>query len=176
MKGIIDSPEMSTSEGADTRKVEAFLQHEAHLLDERRFEEWMELFTDDGYYWAPARADQQSPYEEVSLFFDDRDAMRIRVKRLRHPQIHAQSPPSVMARLVANVFIEDVESDNGAIRVRSKFMICEWRPSVPEGEHRVLGGTYKHQLVERGGELKIAWKKATLVNCDARHSPLYVYF
>ena len=42
-------------------RIELFLLHEARLLDQRRFEEWMELFTEDGYYWAPARPDQPAP-------------------------------------------------------------------------------------------------------------------
>ena len=35
-------------------EVERFLYREARLLDERRFEEWMNLFAEDGYYWVPA--------------------------------------------------------------------------------------------------------------------------
>ena len=36
-------------------RVEQFLFQEARLLDERRFEEWLSLFSDDGVYWIPAR-------------------------------------------------------------------------------------------------------------------------
>ena len=53
------------------RSIEDFLIHEARLLDERRFEEWRDLFTDDGRYWVPLKPDQQSP-DETSLFYDDR--------------------------------------------------------------------------------------------------------
>ncbi len=35
------------------RDVETFLIHEAGLLDDRRFEDWADLFTEDGYYWRP---------------------------------------------------------------------------------------------------------------------------
>ncbi len=34
-------------------RVSQFLYHEARLLDERRWEEWAGLFTEDGIYWAP---------------------------------------------------------------------------------------------------------------------------
>jgi ethylbenzene dioxygenase beta subunit len=33
------------------REVEQFLYREARLLDERRFHEWLALFTDDVRYW-----------------------------------------------------------------------------------------------------------------------------
>ena len=32
-------------------EVQAFLTREAELLDERRFEEWVKLFDNDGIYW-----------------------------------------------------------------------------------------------------------------------------
>ena len=39
--------------GIDRARLEEFVIHEARLLDERRFREWMELFADDGTYWVP---------------------------------------------------------------------------------------------------------------------------
>ena len=44
---------MPTSRSA----VEDFLYAEAGLLDNRQFEEWMDLFTDDAVYWVPAGHD-----------------------------------------------------------------------------------------------------------------------
>ena len=37
----------------DPQAIEAFLIHEARLLDDRRFQDWLGLFTDDGWYWVP---------------------------------------------------------------------------------------------------------------------------
>ena len=71
----------------DLRGVEAFLVQEAELLDDRRFEEWEGLFDEDGYYWVPARPDDENPYDELSIFFDDKPLMRTRIARLRHPRI-----------------------------------------------------------------------------------------
>jgi benzoate/toluate 1,2-dioxygenase beta subunit len=160
----------------DNRAIEAFLLHEAHLLDDRRFEEWMELFTPDGYYWAPASLGQTDPLNAVSLVYDDREAMQTRIRRLRHPRIHVQTPPSRTARLVANAFVEEADADGGACVVRSKFMIYEYRPSIPEALERVFGGTYRHRLVTGGGGFRIAWKKAELANCDARLGAFAIYF
>ena len=36
---------------ADLREVEQFLFHEAALLDNRKFDEWLELYPDDALYW-----------------------------------------------------------------------------------------------------------------------------
>ena len=63
--------------------IEKFLYREVRLLDERRFEEWTDLFAEDGYYWVPAYPGQDDPYKAVSIFFDDRDLMRTRLSRQR---------------------------------------------------------------------------------------------
>ena len=161
---------------ADRERLEAFVLHEAHLLDERRFAEWIDLFAEDGSYWAPSRADQESPLNEVSLFYDDRMAMMTRLRRLNHPNIHSQIPAPVSVRLVSNFVIEDMDEAAHACTVRSKFMMFEYRASVAEGEHRIFGGTYTHRIALRDGQLRILQKKALLANADARFGALFVYF
>ena len=37
------------------QQIEAFLYHEAELLDERRYEDWLALLADDVRYWMPMR-------------------------------------------------------------------------------------------------------------------------
>lgn len=160
----------------DARAIEDFLADEAHLLDTRQFEAWTTLFTDDGYYWAPAAPDQASPLDHISLIYDDREAMATRIRRLRHPRIHAQDPPTRTARIVANPRIEDLDTDAGTCTVRSKFIIYEYRPSIPAAQERVFGGTYWHHLTAAEDGLRIRWKKVLLANCDARLSPFFVYF
>ena len=48
-------------------EVEQFLYHEAELLDERRYEEWLTLFTDDVRYWMPMR--RNVPHDESAREF-----------------------------------------------------------------------------------------------------------
>jgi 3-phenylpropionate/cinnamic acid dioxygenase small subunit len=166
------------------KQAENFLIFEARLLDERRFEEWIELFTDDGYYWAPAHADQKEPHSEVSIFFDDRELIRERVRRLRHPRVHSQLPPSRTSHIVTNLSLEMLQEDRnvvgGDVLVRSKLLMCEYRPSLPEGVKRFFSGTCWHSLTcpegENSGKFCIRWKKVELVDCDAAFEPLAVYF
>ena len=40
----------------DLSREEQFLYREARLLDERRFHEWLGLFTDDTRYWMGGRS------------------------------------------------------------------------------------------------------------------------
>jgi benzoate/toluate 1,2-dioxygenase beta subunit len=171
--------------GELVRRVEAFLVYEARLLDERRFEEWAALFTPDGYYWAPAQPGQDDPRSDVSIFFDDRELMQERIRRLRHPRVHAQLPASRTSHLVVNVTVElsaagDKAASPAGVLVRSKFLMCEYRPSLPEGFKRFFSGTAWHQLVpaerDEGDGFRIRWKKVELVDCDAAFEPLAIYF
>ena len=40
------------------RAVEQFLYRQAEILDEKQADDWLALFTDDGWYWMPAEEDQ----------------------------------------------------------------------------------------------------------------------
>src|ERR1700755_1662866 len=95
--------------GGSRAALEDFIIHEARLLDERRFRDWMALFADDGTYWVPAVPNQDSPFDQASLFYDDRDLMKTRVDRLEHPRIHVQTPPSRTAHLVGNVVVDEAD-------------------------------------------------------------------
>ena len=53
------------------RAVEQFLFHEARLLDERRFDQWLALWDEDGRYWVPRFHGQTNPFEQISLFWED---------------------------------------------------------------------------------------------------------
>ena len=56
-----------------------FVYHEARLLDEKRFEEWYELFTEDGLYWMPLTRDQSEGRTQTSLFYEDRLLLNARL-------------------------------------------------------------------------------------------------
>lgn len=162
--------------GADIRQVEAFLVWEARLLDERRFEEWRDLFVEEGYYWAPARRGQTDPWSEASLLFDDREIMANRIRRLRHPKVYAQIPASEATRQVTNASIEEQDEQSGELTVRSVFFMFEHRAVVPQPLDRIFAGEYRHRLRREGASFRIVWKKAMLVNCGATFDPLFLYF
>jgi len=139
----------------------AFLDREARLLDERRFEEWLTLFTPECLYWVPGSRDGSDPRKEVAISFDDRRQLEGRVYRLRTGYAWSQVPPSRTARLVSNV--EVFATDRDAVRmVRSNFLISEFRA----GETRVLSGWYAHRLARRVDGWRILVKQVNLIDCD----------
>jgi 3-phenylpropionate/cinnamic acid dioxygenase small subunit len=155
----------------DVRQCEDFLVHEARLLDEARFDEWLALFTEDASYWVPSEPDQASPHDTVSLMYDDRRLLETRVRRLASPRIYSQEPRSRTSRIVTNVSLADADAQGGSL-VRSKFVLIEYRRE----QQRMFGGTYFHRLVIRDGAVRITMKRADLVNCDAPMEGLVIPF
>ena len=154
----------------DRGEIEEFLIHEARLLDERRFRDWMGLFSDDGTYWVPAVPDQESPFDRASLFYDDHDLMRTRIERLEHPRIHVQTPPSRTAHLIGNVLIESVDEAKRECVVRSTVIMVEYR----DEQQRIFAGRQHHRLRREGDALRIVQKRVDLINCDSAFEAMAV--
>jgi ethylbenzene dioxygenase subunit beta len=155
----------------DTDTVARFLFHEARLLDEKRWEAWAELFTEDGTYWIPTMPDQVDPYTRASIMYDDRTMMAMRIRRLRHPQIHAQTPPSRTAHLVTNVLVEPEPDADGLVEVGACFLMLEYRHE----QQTVHGGRYRYRLAVADDGLRIRAKTVHMVNCDAAHHLMAIY-
>jgi len=149
--------------------LQQFVEHEVRLLDEQRFEEWLDLFADDGIYWVPAKAGQQNPLNHVSLFYDDKPTLKVRIQRLRHPAIHSQNPHSQTVRLVSNFQLDRSAQDPSLLRILSKFIMLEDRPGQ---ERRLFGGHYSHTLRRSSAGLEIVLKRVELTNCDQTFSAL----
>ena len=94
---------------------EAFLVHEARLLDEGRFDEWLGLFTPDAWYWVPVATRSGQPARYCFLIYDDRRLLETRVRRLASPRIYSQEPRSRTSRIVANVTIEEIPTTAAAL-------------------------------------------------------------
>lgn len=83
---------------AERAEIENLLYTEARLLDERRFDEWLDLFTDDAIYWIPAGGEAPDPKRHVSLIYDDRTRLWQLVERLRGgSRIRKSRPPACFA-------------------------------------------------------------------------------
>ena len=95
------------------REVEQFLYREARLLDERRFHEWLELFTDDVRYWMAGRRNRYpktskaiaildpdryvdedlTEDDELAILDENKHTLEARVARLDTGMAWAEDPP-----------------------------------------------------------------------------------
>jgi ethylbenzene dioxygenase beta subunit len=143
--------------------VEAFILREARLLDEQRYADWLELFADDAIYWIPTRAEQESPHEALSIIYEPRSLLAVRVERLLRREMHVQSPPS---RTVHHVSAVEVEGDEA----RSALIVAEWRA----GESRFFAARVLHRLRRGANGLRIVLKRVNLIDGEAPHRAIAV--
>ncbi|HUG24516.1 aromatic-ring-hydroxylating dioxygenase subunit beta [Piscinibacter sp.] len=140
-----------------------FVYAEARLLDEQRFDEWLNLFTEDGYYWMPLAPGQQDPRLHTSLLYEDKLLLRVRVERLAGARTYSQQPRSRSHHLLQQPSVERADRDAGNYIVRTAFHYVETRLD----SQTLFAGWATHDLVTQEGALRIRLKRVDLVNCDA---------
>jgi 3-phenylpropionate/cinnamic acid dioxygenase small subunit len=152
------------------REVEDLLYGEADLLDERRYEEWLDLFTEDVVYWMPLR--KNVPWEErerditseddVAWMHDDKATLVKRVKQLMTGIHWAEEPLSRVSHLITNIRLaEPHAASTGAAEFTVKCCFFVYRNRL-ETETDFLVGR-REDLVRRvDGQLKFARRKIIL--------------
>jgi 3-phenylpropionate/cinnamic acid dioxygenase small subunit len=133
------------------------------MLDSRRWQDWINLFTPDGVYWMPADPDHESGDGVPSIFNEDMYLMRTRMKRLHHPRAWSQSPSPRCNHIVSNVRIDASRSNGSGLVVTSKFHVVELRLE----NQRYFTGTYTHKLLEEDGGFRIKNQRVDLLNYDS---------
>ena len=71
-----------TTPPSDQQLVD-FVLREARLLDQQRWEDWLDLFAEDGHYWMPVEWGQTDPRLTTSLMYEDKLLLRVRERHLR---------------------------------------------------------------------------------------------
>ena len=146
------------------RQVEQFVYREARLQDEHRYAEWEALWTDDGVYWVPANGDDIDPEQQMSILYDNRSRIALRVRQLLSGRHYSQEPRSRLRHLVTN--IEIVRRDGPETAVGCNVLVFE---SNLRGE-TLWGARTEYLLRATGDGLRMARKTVKLVNND---KPLY---
>jgi benzoate/toluate 1,2-dioxygenase beta subunit len=142
------------------RSVEKFLFREARLADEGDYDGWEALWTDDGVYWIPANGDDIDPTSQMSILFDNRSRIALRIRQLKSDKRHAQNPRSRLRRIVGNVEVLDGDPDD--LAVGANFFIYESR----ERGTTIWAGRTEYGLRRVDGQWRMARKKVMLVDND----------
>ena len=112
------------------REIERFLYHEAELLDERQFSEWIDLLAEDIHYHVPQRRnvkfgeqerENSDPESEISWFDEGKVTLVGRVRQINTGLHWAEEPLSRVCHMVSNVEIQEVLGDE--VRVKSRFLV-----------------------------------------------------
>lgn len=145
-------------------EAEAFLIYEVSLIDDRRLEEWLELFTEDGVYWVPIYEDK-GPNEATSIIYDLPIRRQERVYRLLHTTAPVEDPPHRLLHVVGNVQVHPAGTDEAKIYSNQVVYVAR-PPSLGLDELFVLPARCEHHVRRVDGRWRIQMKKVLLLNRD----------
>ena len=148
-----------------------FVRHEARLIDEQRFEEWLDLFTEDARYWMPLEWGQTDDKLHASLMNEDKLLLRVRIERLKGNRTFSQKPKS-RCHHVLQVSTIDARNDQAkSYQVYTPFHYVETRLD----EQTLYAGWARHYLTAVEGHLKIKLKRIDLVNPEAAFGSIQLF-
>ena len=156
----------------DLRELEQFLFLEARLLDEKRWDEWEALFTEEGEYWVPATPGQPDPINHVSIMYEKSLLRKVRLKRYRHPNAMSLQPEPQSVHTISNVMLDAWNESTGVCEVNSRFIMLQYRRDHTD----TFGGACTHTLEPHDGSYLIRKKKVELVNCGGVLDNVQIYF
>jgi 3-phenylpropionate/cinnamic acid dioxygenase small subunit len=153
------------------QEIEAFLYQEAELLDERRYQEWLELLAEDVRYWMPMRRNVRFGELEreftregldINWFDEGKDTLTRRVQQILTGVHWAEEPLSRICHMVSNIQLLHVEPsvlEPVEVAVKCRFLI--YRNRV-ETETDLLVGKREDVLRRANAQWKIAQRKIIL--------------
>jgi len=153
------------------QEIAEFLYREAELLDERQYDDWLELLADDIRYWMPMRRNVKFGEGEreftragrdINWFDEGKDTLTRRVRQIQTGIHWAEEPQSRIAHLVSNVQVLDAAPSVAAaaeVTVKCRFLI--YRNRV-ETETDILVGKREDVLRRAGDSWQLARRKIIL--------------
>ena len=142
-------------------RIQQFLFHEARLMDEHRYDDWLALWEEDGHYWIPCNQDEVDRRVHISLVNENYAGLQDRVMRLKGPANYAQQPPSRTTHVVSNIELSPSDTP-GEIVVDSIVSVTATR----RGRTDTATGRVRHHLRDGPDGPRISAKKVTLIDND----------
>ncbi len=143
-----------------TTAITRFIYQEARLQDDHQYAAWEALWTDDGVYWVPANGEDVDPEVTMSIVYDNRSRIALRIKQLLTGKRHSQTPKSRLRRVISNVEIIGVQGDDTVVIANA--MVFE---SNTRGD-TVWASKNEYRLRRIDDQWRLARKKVVLVNND----------
>jgi 3-phenylpropionate/cinnamic acid dioxygenase small subunit len=145
------------------REAAAFLYHEARLLDERRWEDWLALYDEDAVYWVPAFTMEGEPVTDPELsvnliYITSRAGLEERIFRIGTGDSVASTPLPRTCNMVGNVL---ARPDGAEVAVTATFQAaCATLARGTESRF----GRYEYRLRRVNGGFLIRRKKILLLD------------
>jgi 3-phenylpropionate/cinnamic acid dioxygenase small subunit len=154
-------------------EVTRLVYREAMLLDRRRWDDWIGLFTEDAVYWVPAWKNEEETTDDPDgqlnlIYLRNRGGMEDRIFRIETRDSYASVPLDRTVHVVSNVLVENENGDE--IEVTANCLVHTY------GKKGSLtrGGLYDYTLRRTDDGLRISRKKITFID-DRLEGPIDIY-
>jgi 3-phenylpropionate/cinnamic acid dioxygenase small subunit len=144
------------------REIERLLYRQADCLDGKDWQGFIDLFTEDGIYWVPAAPEQTTGDGVPSIFYEDRDLMAVRRRRILHPRAWSMKTEWGTNHVVSNVIVDSVDRRTGDAVARSRFHMMEFR----NDSTRHFAGSYVHHLKWTKAGFRIKLQRVDMINAQ----------
>ena len=143
--------------------VRDFLYREARYLDDKDWDNWLELYAADASFWMPSWDDNdeltEDPQREISLiWYGNRTGLEDRVFRIKTERSSASIPDTRTSHNISN--IELLEQADGLCKVRFNWHTLSFRYKTVDS---YFGSSF-YTLDVRGDSPLIKAKKVILKN------------
>ena len=137
-----------------------FLWAEADILDRRAYDDWLNLWANDGLYIVPIERDVEDYADVLNYAYDDAKMRDMRVRRLKSSFSMSALTASNTVRTVSR-FVVISQSDQ-EIQLRAAQHLADYR----RDNLRMLAADLDVTLRQTDDGIKIVRKVVTLVNCE----------
>jgi len=139
-------------------EVVAFLLKEAELLDEGRYQDWLQLLTEDVNYQMPVRVTPERGQgngiiHNIGYLNENRGSLEMRIRRMETAYAWAENPSSRTRHFVSNIRVEAGDHED-EVKVRSYLLLYRSRQDRPDFE--LLSGERQDILRRIEGTWKLA--------------------
>ena len=104
-----------------------FIYTEARMLDEGRYDDWLDLWLPDGHYWMPLDWKQEDPLHVTSLLYEDMFMLKLRVERLNGARTFSQKPKSRCHHVIQRPFVDEMDESAGRYVTNTSMHYVETR-------------------------------------------------
>ena len=148
-----------------------FVVREARLIDQQRFDEWLDMYADDAFYWMPLEWNQTDPRLTCSLMYEDKLLLSIRVERLKGARTFSQKPKSRCHHVLQTPQVDSRDAATNSYVTWTPIHYVETRLD----EQALYAAWVTHNLSVENGKLRIKLKRVDLINCDAAFGNIQLF-
>lgn len=146
--------------------AQQLLFEDGNALDERRWQDWLALYTEDASYWVPAWKSEtettSDPDAELSMiYYESRAGLEDRVWRLESGLSVASNPLRRTVHTLSHIQFSGTH-ESGDTLVKASGAVHVYDPK--RKTQHVFFGLYTYRLRHVGGQWRIAGKTIRLMN------------